>query len=95
MHASVDQNRGKAIPQATWVDDRPTAAKIEKRLWEAYEQRFAANHEESLAYRYEPANEEERVFVLRYFPTVSFALAKGQHIENTTSASTHQPTRRA
>jgi hypothetical protein len=61
----------------------PTAPRIEERLWAAYEQRFAANHEQSLAYRYEPANEEEKAVVLRYFPPVSFALAKGQRIEVT------------
>ena len=71
------------VPAATWVDDIPGAADIEQRLWSVYEQRFAANHEQSLAYRYEPANEEEEAIVLRYFPPVAFALAKGERIEVT------------
>lgn len=83
----LDESQYAAIvaanPQVTWVDDMPTAPRIEERLWAAYEQRFAANHEQSLAYRYEPANEEEKAVVLRYFPPVSFALAKGQRIEVT------------
>ena len=68
-------------PQASWVDDISTAAAIEQRLWSEYEQRFAANHELSLAYRYEPATEEERALVLRHFPPLEFAIAKGGRIE--------------
>ncbi|MGJ7497402.1 M48 family metallopeptidase [Variovorax sp. RT4R15] len=84
---SVEESRYAAVvtavPPATWVDDMPTAAAIEQRLWSAYEQRFAADHEHSLAYRYEPANEEEREIVLRHFPTVVFEVAKGSLIEIT------------
>ena len=72
-----------AVPPASWVDEMPTAAGIEQRLWEGYERRFAADHERSLAYRYEPANVEERAVVLRYFPPVAFDVAKGQQIEVT------------
>lgn len=39
------------------------------------------NHELSLAYRYEPATEEERAVVLRHFPPVAFALKNGESIE--------------
>jgi hypothetical protein len=46
-----------------------------------YEQRFAAAHEQSLAYRYEPANDEEREIVLRYFPPVSFDLGNDKRID--------------
>ncbi len=41
------------------------------------------NHELSLAYRYEPATEEERAVVLRHFPPVSFALKNGERIDIT------------
>jgi len=71
------------VPQATWADEISTAADIEQRLWNDYEQRFAAAHEQSLAYRYEPATEEERAIVLRYFPPVSFDLGNGKRIDIT------------
>ena len=84
---SLDETQYAAIvatsPQVTWVDDMPTAHRIEERLWAVYEQRFAADHDQSLAYRYEPANEEEEAVVVRHFPPVSFALAKGQRIDVT------------
>jgi len=64
----------------TWADDIRTAAQIEAQLWGGYEEDFAANHEEALAIRYEPANEAERVIVLKYFPDQSFALRKGRSI---------------
>lgn len=69
------------VPQATWADEISTAAAIEQRLWSDYEQRFAESHELSLAYRYEPATDEERALVLRHFPPLVFALAKEQRIE--------------
>lgn len=69
------------VPEASWADDMETAAAIEQRLWSEYEQRFVQNHELSLAYRYEPATEEERAVVLRHFPPVTFALKNGGHIE--------------
>ncbi|MDQ0591149.1 M48 family metallopeptidase [Variovorax paradoxus] len=68
-------------PEASWADDIETAAAIEQRLWSDYEQRFVQNHELSLAYRYEPATEEERAVVLRHFPPVAFALKNGESIE--------------
>lgn len=67
-------------PQATWADEIETAPAIEQRLWSEYEQRFVQNHELSLAYRYEPANEEERIVVLRHFPPLEFALKGGERI---------------
>ena len=65
-------------PAATWVQEILTADAIEQRLWSDYEQQFAQDHERSLAYRYEPANDEERALVLQYFPPVTFTL-KGAH----------------
>ncbi|MES2942012.1 MAG: peptidase M48, partial [Pseudomonadota bacterium] len=50
-------------------------------LWGDYEQRFAEAHERSLAYRYEPATDEERAVVLRYFPPVTFDLGKDKRID--------------
>ncbi|MDZ7865528.1 M48 family metallopeptidase [Acidovorax sp.] len=61
-------------PAATWVQHILTADAIEQRMWGEYEQAFAADHERSLAYRYEPATDEERALVLQYFPSVVFAL---------------------
>ncbi len=69
-----------AAPQGSWVDDIPVASAIEARLWAAYEQAFSQRHLQSLAYRYEPANEQERAVVLRFFPPVTFDLGKGRRI---------------
>lgn len=82
-HAVAEQDYGAIVttlPAATWVDDMPTAHVIEERLWAAYEQQFSQSHERSLAYRYEPANEEERAVVLRHFPPVAFELKGGERI---------------
>jgi Zn-dependent protease with chaperone function len=70
-----------AVPQASWADEILTAHAIEQRLWTDYEQRFAAAHERSLAYRYEPATDEERALVLKYFPGVLFDLGKERTFE--------------
>lgn len=64
-------------PERTWADEVLTGDAIEQRLWAAYEARFKQNHELSLAYRYQPANDEERRLVLRFFPDVSFAVKDG------------------
>ncbi len=66
-----------ARPEKTWADEVLTGTAIEERLWGAYEARFKKNHEQSLAYRYLPANDEERRLVLRYFPDVSFGMKDG------------------
>ncbi|RYF52632.1 MAG: peptidase M48, partial [Comamonadaceae bacterium] len=69
------------VPTATWVQQILTADAIEQRLWSDYEQQFAQDHERSLAYRYEPANDEERAVVLQYFPPVVFALKGDDTVE--------------
>jgi len=68
-------------PAATWVQEILTADAIEQRLWSDYEQQFAQDHERSLAYRYEPANDQERALVLQYFPPVVFALKGADTVE--------------
>lgn len=68
-------------PAATWVQEILTAEGIEQRLWSEYEQQFAQDHERSLAYRYEPANDQERALVLQYFPPVVFALKGDDTVE--------------
>jgi Zn-dependent protease with chaperone function len=68
----------KARSGRNWAEDIQTAADIEQRLWTAYEQRFAAAHEQTLAYRYEPAGETETAIVLKYFPPVKFEMKKGR-----------------
>ncbi|CAN7281212.1 M48 family metallopeptidase [Acidovorax sp. LjRoot129] len=69
------------VPAATWVQQILTADAIEQRLWSAYEQQFAQDHERSLAYRYEPVNDEERAVVLKYFPPVVFQLKDDDTVE--------------
>lgn len=59
-------------PRAScWLDTIRDAQEIERRLWDAYERRFAAIHELSLTYRYLPATPEERAIVEKHFPRVS------------------------
>jgi Zn-dependent protease with chaperone function len=71
----------RQTPTSTWADEILTSAAIEERLWARYEAQFAQNHEQTLAYRYEPANDEERQLVLKYFPPVVFALKNSASIE--------------
>ncbi len=71
----------REVPPTTWADEIITAQAIEQRLWTAYEQQFAQTHEHALAYRYEPANEQERELVLKYFPPVVFQLKDGASVE--------------
>lgn len=82
-HVEPDARFAGIVTQAapsTWVDDIATATEIETRLWAAYEQGFAAEHEQNLAWRYEPANDEERALVLAYFPPQSFSLKEGHSV---------------
>ncbi|MCH8622075.1 M48 family metallopeptidase [Undibacterium sp. TS12] len=72
-----------SVPVQTWATDIQTADEIENRLWTEYEENFSQAHEHSLAYRFEPANEEERELVLRYFPPVEFSLSEGKSIQVT------------
>jgi hypothetical protein len=53
---------------ASWLHEIEGADAIEQQMWSAYENRFAAAHEESLAWRYQPQNDEERAIVEKYFP---------------------------
>lgn len=69
------------IPTKTWADEIIGAGAIEARLWSAYEQQFANNHEQALAYRYEPANDEQKAHVLKYFPPVVFKLKGDASVE--------------
>ncbi|OYU46568.1 MAG: peptidase M48, partial [Burkholderiales bacterium PBB4] len=68
-------------PKRTWADDILDAQDIEDRLWKAYEERFAVNHDMALAYRYEPANDAQLAHVLKYFPPLVFSLRKGAQVE--------------
>lgn len=65
-------------PVSTWVEQILIAEQIEGRLWAAYEQRFQTAHQQSLAYRYLPSNDEERALVEQFFPPVSFILKGGE-----------------
>ncbi|AVS94203.1 peptidase M48 [Paracidovorax avenae] len=71
----------RRAPASTWAQDILTAEAIETRLWSEYEAAFAENHERSLAYRYEPANDAERAIVLQYFPPQSFEVKGGHAVE--------------
>lgn len=62
-----------AAPAETWFAEIGEAERIESTLWKAYEARFQAAHEESLAYRYLPSTPEEKAHVERFFPPLEFA----------------------
>jgi Zn-dependent protease with chaperone function len=64
-------------PDRTWADEVRTSAEVEGRLWAEYERRFQESHDESLAWRFLPATDEERSHVLRYFPDRTFPLKDG------------------
>jgi len=70
-----------AVPASSWANEISTADAIEGRLWNAYDQAFAAHHERTLAYRYQPANETEAALVLKYFPTREFVLKNDAKVE--------------
>jgi Zn-dependent protease with chaperone function len=70
-------NAVTATAADTWFNEIGGAEEIEAKLWRAYEARFQAAHEESLAYRYLPSTPEERAHVERYFPTVELAPKDG------------------
>ncbi len=65
-------------PQSTWVDEMTTGEATERKLWGAYEARFRAVHEQSLAWRYLPSTDAERALVLRFFPELTFESTKGR-----------------
>jgi Zn-dependent protease with chaperone function len=67
-----------STPAGSWIELIPQADEIEARLWQGYEAQFAAEHELSLAVRYEPANDAERAIVLKHFPDVEFPLKKDE-----------------
>lgn len=65
-------------PEKTWADEVVSGAELERRLWAAYEARFKAQHEVSLAYRYLPANDAERALVVKFFPEQRFTNKDGE-----------------
>lgn len=73
----------QARPSTTWADDVLDAAEIEGRLWGAYEARFQAQHEISLAWRYLPSTDEERALVMRHFPDKVFPQKDGGELKLT------------
>jgi Zn-dependent protease with chaperone function len=71
-------NAVTAAPAETWFSEIADADLIEASLWAAYESRFQAAHETSLAYRYLPSTAEQRVHVERFFPPVQLAGKSGE-----------------
>ena len=59
-----------------WYRRIPTAEVIENQLWTAYQQKFRASHEVSLAYRFLAETDEERTHIERHFPTQTMTLPK-------------------
>lgn len=67
-------------PEDSWANYIKNARSIEEKLWAGYEQQFAQEHHQSLAYRYEPASQSELDLVLQYFPDHPFPLRNGYAI---------------
>jgi Zn-dependent protease with chaperone function len=53
----------------SWLADIADAEQIEQAMWTAYEERFSAAHEESLAWRFSGGTREERAVVEKHFPS--------------------------
>ena len=60
----------------SWLNDIEQAGQIEAQMWQAYENQFAAAHEEALAWRYVPSSDEERTIVEKYFPAQQHSTKK-------------------
>ncbi|MDB5386535.1 MAG: heat shock protein HtpX [Planctomycetaceae bacterium] len=56
----------------SWYHIIPQAVDLERQQWQAYEERFRQDHEESLPYRLMPESVEELAIVVRSFPSISF-----------------------
>lgn len=82
--ARVDESEYSAVLLGragnAWINDIPAAVHVEQRLWAGYEERFGQVHEQDLAYRYLPANDEERMLVEKFFPARTFALRRGRSV---------------
>lgn len=63
----------------SWYGEIESAAQIEEKLWEIFEQEFATDHEKSLAFRYLPATPKETELVRKHFPDMEFAGTKGDN----------------
>lgn len=61
----------------SWLDEIADAEQLEQAMWDTYEQRFRAAHEESLAWRYRPSTTEQRAIIEKYFPTRTHVTKKG------------------
>lgn len=64
----------------SWFAEIDGAERLEREQWTEYENKFRAAHEESLAFRYLPATDEERAHVLKFFPPVSLSGKKEQSL---------------
>ena len=62
--------------RSSWLHDIDGADDLERQMWKTYEDRFSAAHEETLAWRYAPATDEEKQLVEKYFPSVRVATKK-------------------
>jgi Zn-dependent protease with chaperone function len=71
-------NAVTATAAETWFSEIGDADRIEQTMWKAYEARFQAAHEHSLAYRYLPATPEERAHVERFFPPLRLTGKAGE-----------------
>ena len=80
-HEIAEQEFGpivSSVPAEGWIADIAVAETVESELWSEYERQFADAHENSLAYRYLPATDEERAIVLRHFPDLEFDLGENE-----------------
>lgn len=66
-------------PVRSWYEAIEEASALEARLWDAYEQKFQAEHDFAIALRLMPQTEAEIAHVERYFPSAR-CQAKAGHV---------------
>lgn len=64
----------------TWFQKIESAEMLERDQWNAYEEQFRQFHENILAYRYIPSNEQEQELVEKFFPPVTHTAAKDRPV---------------
>jgi len=61
----------------SWFSTIEGAATIEAEQWKEFEESFHKAHQQTLAWRFKPEGEAEIAHVMKYFPEIQFATAKG------------------
>lgn len=78
----VDTGMITQVPNPdSWYTELTDAEPMEQAIWTEFERRFKLMHEQDLAYRYLPSDDEEQAIVLKYFPVMSVDIKKNQTLQ--------------